>query len=112
MANFPNIQQPSITVSENYHDNVIRSSFEAGYVQTRARFTRLLRTFEVQWAALPLTDYATLDAFYRETGGGADSFDWTHPQTKAKLIVRFAKPLNRTGVSHRSCSVSISLEEV
>lgn len=75
------------TISTNYagieqvsQRNTIRTPFEAGYVQTRARWTAAKKEFTLSWDTLSDTNHTTLQTFFETTvKGGAESFIWTHP---------------------------------
>lgn len=95
MANlaWPNISPPVYGMEEAPEDAVIRSEMEAGYEQTRARFTRNRSTFTLKWSALSAADTAALLTFYKTTAGnGIALIDWTHPATSATHVVRFKEP--------------------
>ena len=79
---WPGIRLPS-DLEENIEDPVIRTEFEGGVVQTRAKFTRMRGTWVLSWANLNGADYRTLRNFYRQTSGGALSFNWVHPREGA-----------------------------
>lgn len=87
---FPSIALPDLGITEVREDPTIRSPFEAGYEQTRPRFTRRRRTWRIAWEEAPLsvTDYGALMAFVETVKIGADLFSWTHPFTHDSLTVR------------------------
>ena len=110
MANWPTIAAPVFPLSETPEDNVLRSSFDAGYEQTRQRFTRNRRTFGLKWNALKAVDKATLDAFY--LSNSAASFGWTYPGTSTTHTVRFTGPPQMQLTANGLYSVSVELREV
>lgn len=76
-------------------DPTLRDPYENGMEASRARFTRLRRTFTVSYKYLTFDDKALLDAFYQSTvtfGAGifvfTDTRDLTNP---VSYTVRFAK---------------------
>ena len=71
MSNFPSIQLPSSrkrTVSKPQ----IRSDFEGGYTQVRAKATRAKQKWVLSWEHLPKADWETLKTHFVENSG--DSF--------------------------------------
>jgi len=87
---FPVIETPQEVLTETVNAGTIRSDFEAGYTQTRAKFTRMRQTFELKWKYLPSTDYAVLKTYFESTAiGGAQSFTWAHGTTD--YVCRFAE---------------------
>jgi phage-related protein len=114
MANFPSIAKPW-AVKPKTLTNTIRSPFEAGYVQTRARNTRARKRFQVVWEdLLPTADRTTLETFFTATvHGGADAFNWTDPTTSATHVVRFVEDdleFEQKGLGF--WALTINLEEV
>lgn len=80
MAQFPPIQEPVYPLTAKIKDPSLQSEMENGLVLSRAKFTRTLQTFTLQWNALPAADYETLRDFYRyTTRGGSLAFDWQYP---------------------------------
>jgi len=51
--------------------------FEAGYEQTRARFTRNRMEWAGGWSALTSAQFLAFSSFVDEVKGGADSWEWT-----------------------------------
>jgi len=75
-------------------DPTIRSSFDAGYVQTRARFTRVPITWSISYQggnSLPLADKLTLEAHENAVNCGAAIFSWTNPMDGVTYQVRYGK---------------------
>lgn len=110
MATWPTIAAPVFPLSEAPEDNVLRSSFDAGYEQTRQRFTRNRRTFGLRWTALKAADKALLDAFYLTNSAG--SFTWTYPGTSTTYTVRFTGPPKMQLTATGLYSVEVELREV
>ena len=91
MADFPSIATPDTIMGDTTKGGTIRSKSEAGYIQTRALYTRMTRRFDLQWGHLSAADFATLQTFYEDTAvAGAQSFNWTHPETSTVYVCRFA----------------------
>ncbi len=91
-ATLPNPLYPLKTTRE---DNVIRSSFDAGYDQTRRRYTRTRPAYDLKWTALRTSDYQILAAFFDNTlKDGSLSFIWMHPITKEVGEYRFVSPID------------------
>lgn len=115
---WPSIASPHLKYPEEWDDPAMRSEMEGGYTLTRPRYTRIRRTWQLEWRAMSATDYALLTAFYVSTHGGSDSFAWTTPTDGASKTVRFSGPLKAAmivpanNVQVALYSVSCSLEEV
>ena len=86
---FPDLAVPSYPLEEIWEDPAIRSDFEAGYEQTRARYPRQRKTWGLTWEALRDADKERLESFWRSTLGGSASFLWTHPLDGTSHAVRF-----------------------
>lgn len=82
--------KPDIPLEEVWEDQALRSEFEAGYEQTRARYTRSRQTFKLHWGLMPTADKEALRTFWGETLGGSTAFSWTHPVDATVHQVRFA----------------------
>ena len=90
MPAFPTLTtKPIFPIPEQKEDSVIKSDIEGGYQNTRQRFTRIRRNFEIKYTNLSTSEKGTLDAFIDTVKGGADSFTWTHPMTSTSYTVRF-----------------------
>ena len=114
MATWPNIETPNLPLEEVGRLSTVRSPYEAGYVNTRPRWTRARRSFVLTWNALSSSGFSTLRAFFEETvRGGGDSFTWTHPVTSTSYTVRFAQDeLRFTAILGDRYRGSVTLEEV
>jgi len=73
-------------ISRNYssikvisHRPSIRSPFEAGYVQTRSKWTTAKREFAISWKSMTAQSHASLLYFFETTCSGASSFIWHDP---------------------------------
>jgi len=73
-------------------DPTIRTPKDAGYVQTRARFTSIPRKYHVRYEALTTHDKNLIYKFEKDTVvGGSEEFLWPlSTDTTQELTVRFA----------------------
>jgi phage-related protein len=108
---WPDVQLP-LNLDETTEDPAIRSEFESGIVQTRARYTRMRQTWALGWANMRGADYRGLLAFYRQMKGGALSFNWMHPRNGATFEVRFKGSLNAKHTAMDFWNVTLTLEQV
>ena len=68
------------SIEEGINRSTLRAPFEAGYEQTRAKWTRSRRSFVLNWDRLEEASFTTLLYFFdRTVKGGTTSFVWTHP---------------------------------
>ena len=67
----------------------VKTEFENGAVQSRARATSTRWVFVLGWRALGQTDYATLCTFFDSNLG--TTFAWVHPITSVSYTVRFTE---------------------
>jgi phage-related protein len=112
MANYPSsIQLPS-GCGETTPDPAIRTDFESGIVQTRPRYTRMRRTWQLSWAYMNGPDYRALRAFFEQMRGGSLNFNWTHPAENSVFDVRFRGEMQADEQSYDYWSVSCTLEQV
>lgn len=75
-------------------DPTIRTPKDAGYVQTRARFTSAPRRYHVRYDAITTADKNKIYNFEKNTVNfGAEAFDWALPTGGGTLSVRFAGPV-------------------
>lgn len=116
MANFPTLKTlPTFPLSPDgeIEDAVLRSPAEAGYQHTRARFTRVRRSWCVSYPAIDGSDQAALATFETTTlGGGAGSFSWVHPVSGTSYTVRFTAPLKFAYITRGLWAVAFTLHEV
>jgi phage-related protein len=110
LASLPLINSYEHTAAQ---DPVIRSQTEAGYRQTRPRFTRVPKKWHISYGDLSDADQATLEAFEVTVKYGADLFTWTHPKTATQYSVRFAAPIKyKFTVTDSIWAAEFDLEEV
>ena len=116
MATFPTLSiKPDVSGWEEQigYDPTIRSPYEAGYILTRPRFTRIINKWTVQYIGLPKADKETLQDFEKQVKVGSNAFDWANPADGNTYTVRFVKPINykpRDNVNF--WDVQFELEEV
>ena len=91
---------PTYPIRETPEDSTLKSDFEAGYILTRAKFTRSRKSFYVSYQNMPNADKEILDTFGTTVNGGSDSFTWTHPMSSVSYIVRFDKRPAFEGVGY------------
>lgn len=95
MADYPTLSSTvsyPIKPDGKLEDNTIASDYEAGYQQTRPKFTRQRRVWGIKYNALSTEDKAILVTFEGTVNGTADAFNWTHPKDLTTHVVRFGPP--------------------
>jgi phage-related protein len=105
------VQLP-LNLDETTEDPVIRTEFESGIVQTRARYTRMRGTWVLGWANMRGAHYRTLLNFFKQMKGGALSFNWTHPKNSTTFEVRFKGVLSAKHTVMDCYNVTLTLEQV
>lgn len=108
---WPNVQLPS-GLDETTEDPAISTEFGTGIVQTRARYTRMRRTWELTWANMRGADYRALRSFYGAVYGGSLPFYWTNIKDSATYSVRFRGDLKARHTVMDFWNVSLALEQV
>lgn len=108
---WPNVQLPS-SLEETTEDPAIRSEAESGIVQTRPRYTRMRRSWQLGWANMRGADYRLLRAFFEQVRGGALVFGWRQPRENKVFQVRFVGPIIGRHTVMDCWSVTLNLEEV
>ena len=108
---WPNVQLPS-GLDETTENPAISTEFGTGIVQTRARYTRMRRTWELTWANMRGADYRALRAFYGTVYGGSLPFDWMNVKDSATYNVRFKGELKARHTVMDFWYVSLTLEQV
>ena len=80
MATWP-VTLPNCHIVKGYGGKAnwqtVVTPFEAGYEQTRARFTRNRMEWAGGWSALTSAQFLAFSSFVDEVKGGADSFEYT-----------------------------------
>ncbi len=108
---FPTIQNPSISLPTTIKDPSMSSELVNGMKISRARYTRVLRAWQLKWNGMPDSDLTALLSFYDLTKGGAASFQWSD-EFGNNYTVRFAGEIQHESVTDVLSSVSLKLEEV
>ena len=105
MATFPaTLPNPSIVSTGTVHKAQVRTPFEGGYVQSRAKYTRKRRMFEITLAGLDNTQFTAFETFFNANQGGmweytyfsgtfrfsGDGFDFSWPESGVYRNVTFA----------------------
>lgn len=115
MAAFPTLSKaPAFPLDPDgeLEDAILRSPMEAGYEQTRPKFTRARRTYGLRYR-LAGADLAALRDFERVTlHNGADSFTWTHPIAGTTHTVRLTGPAKYAYINRGRTDVSFVIREV
>ena len=109
---YPDVLEFNDQISTN---PTIRSPKDAGYQQTRARFTRYPRAWHVTFTGIITSDKDLIEAHEEERGVGGNSFTWTNPMDDTSYTVRFIRPvLNQPweDTDYARWIVSFDLEEV
>jgi hypothetical protein len=92
MADFPTLSiNPSYPIGETREDSAIVTEFDAGYDQSRAKYSRVRYIFTINYKLIPSADKTLLTTFITTVNGRADAFNWTHPQSSTVYSVKFNK---------------------
>jgi len=67
----------------------VRTEFESGYVQTRAKSTTAPRRYQFSHRGCSAAEVVTWVTFWEARKGGAEAFDFTDPRTGAVVPCRF-----------------------
>lgn len=98
---------------EDTQDQTIETQMEAGPAKIRRRFTKEIRTYEIQMM-MTQAQAAAFDTFWQtDCLGGSISFDWVNPRTRAATTFRFRLPApRRTVFGGSNVLVSFKLERL
>jgi len=112
MATFPTLSVPP---SNNYSDEIVkpivRTKFEGNYNQTRPKYTRSAKNFNLKFRPITEADKLILETFFDTNSG--NSFTWTNPSNEVVYTVRFVEEsLKFKRILAIDYEVSIPLEEV
>lgn len=91
---------------------MIRTSMEAGYVQTRAKTTIAPRIYKFAHQSLTGAEVSTWLTFWNARKGGGEAFDFTDPRTAGVVSCRFLNvqaTIRRTGPV--TYDIDVELEE-
>lgn len=103
---------PDMTMPATPRDNTIRSESEAGYVQTRPRFTRKTSIFgPMKYSVLTQAERDLFWAHYDEVKCDG-IWPWPRPIIGTVHNVRFKEPPTEEPVSPTCWSITFTLEEV
>lgn len=111
MTTFPSIATPSISAPTKVNDPSISSEMVNGMRISRARYTRILRSWQLKWNAMPDSDLTVLLTFYDTVKGGSASFTWVD-EFGNTYIVRFSGDISHESVNRNHSQVAVKLEEV
>ncbi|MBS0150462.1 MAG: hypothetical protein JSR31_05930 [Nitrospira sp.] len=94
----------------------VRTEFESGYVQTRAKSTTAPRQYQFSHRGCSAAEVATWVTFWDARKGGAEAFDFTDPRTGGVVSCRFKAdgppPISPIGGANIGFTIGpISLEE-
>ena len=90
---FPILENNPAGINDTPSNNTIRSQFEGGYVQTRERHTRDLKTLDVTYDVLSENDKNLLEAHYQSVRG-TTAFNFTNARTGTTYSVRYREPVS------------------
>ena len=115
---FPSLSSPPLV--EGYEhgvasDPVIRSPKEAGYVQTRQRFTRVPKIWHLVYPdTMTYADQTSLSTWESSHGYGATIDTWTSPVSgQGSYSIRLAAPIKyQLGATDQFWKFEVYLEEV
>lgn len=90
MADYPSIpiSHESFTELPRAYQ-VVRTGYEAGYAQTRAKSTTAPRAFQLMHHGASAAEVATWVAFWEARKGGSEAFNFTAPRTASVIACRF-----------------------
>ena len=111
MTTFPTLAKPSLTMPTELSDPALRSSLINGMEITRAKYTRILRSWTPQWNAMLDTQLATLLTFYDTVKGGSAAFTWAD-EFGNNYSVRFMSAIKHQSISDIYSTVSFQIKEV
>lgn len=112
MTSWPSDIRTPTKIDERILRGVIRSDFEAGYVQSRSKWTRSRKKFTLNWSSgLPSGEKNTLEDFFDNNLG--DNFDWTNPLNGETYTVIFSDDNINFEFAAPGCyTCTIDLEEL
>ena len=95
---------------ETTPETVIRSEMDTGPAKVRNRTTAGVRKFSMSFL-LDKSQTADFDSFYLgDLGGGANSFDFTHPRSGESLRLRLVKPPQYRAQNAKYFRISLEAE--
>jgi hypothetical protein len=111
MTTFPTIANPSLQMPTELDDPSLSSDTINGMTITRAKFTRIRRSWQLHWNALLDSELATLLTFYDTVKGGSAYFTWSD-EFGNTYSVRFVGKIGHNSVLDNRSAVSFKLKEV
>jgi len=117
MSNFPtNIRKPAYPLEEEIVKSQVRTEFENGVVQSRARYTTHKYRWTLNYPVMTTVDYQILRAhFYNNVG---NTFNWVYPTitshelSGSTIAVRYTEgSLKASWINKRYWSLSVQLEQ-
>ena len=108
MLEFPNIRYPIYPIDETTPDVSRKAQVENMTMLTHRKTTKALRSYSVNYK-IPTTEYVRLRNFFDQVNT-AEIFLWTHPETLAKIRVRFADHLHCSARDYGIRTGSIQLQ--
>jgi len=95
------------------NDPTIKSEFENGKLETRARHTNIKNKWELFYKGLSDVDYLALKNFQQSVMIGSEIFQWVNPKDAQTHNVRFEAPIqfNLDSSEFRDWSATFSLIE-
>jgi hypothetical protein len=107
----PSVDGLTFPLRESFFKPKVRTDFENGIVQSRARFTRGKRRFVLKYDKIDPADCETLRAFFDERGG--QSFRFLHPLTGKQFTCIFSDDsFDPSLVEGNWYDVTVNIEEV
>ena len=83
------MEEPEYPLGEEVVTSTLKSDYDAGYVITRRKYTRVILRWTLKWTYLSGTNYRSLKTHFGSAGGAAASWVFTHPQTMVEYTVRY-----------------------
>ena len=91
---FPTLSRGvNLDIQEVSANPTIRSEMENGVVLTRARFTKLRKTWNFSIGLLTAADRTLLDTMQNTVHIGAGTITWTHPKTAVEYETILIAPI-------------------
>ena len=115
---FPTLTTSPKSIPVSVVDDTIKTDFEAGYTQTRPRFTRMKHKFGPIKYVINRADLDLL-IVHDATVKGSTSFSWTNADTGTTYTVRYSSDgrlkydsVTDSSPNNRFYNVEFSLEDV
>ena len=108
---FPSIQKPS-SRKKSYYKPQIRTEFENGYVQSRAKGTKGRWQYELTWEYMSTSDFELLQTHFADSCGDTFTVLSTMLNTTTDMICRYSEDtITAESSAPGYYSVTIALEE-